>query len=71
MQNDSENAMKFSNCFDQIAQVGELFAWLRFYIPVNSYGHFETVSSHNHTFCLGKLDLAANQYFVHILYFRL
>ena len=29
---------------------------LRFYIPVNSYGHVETVSSPNHTFFLGKLD---------------
>ena len=29
---------------------------LRFYVPVNSYGHVETVSSPNHTFSLGKLD---------------
>ena len=37
------------------------------YILVNSYGHVETVSSPNHTFFLGKLDKAVNQYFVHIL----
>ena len=36
---------------------------LRFYVPVNSYGHVETVSSPNHIFFLGKLDLAVNQYF--------
>ena len=29
---------------------------LRFYIPVNSYGHVEMVSSSNHTFFLDKLD---------------
>ena len=26
------------------------------YVPLNSYGHVETVSSPNHTFFLGKLD---------------
>ena len=32
------------------------------------YGHGGTVSSPNHTFsCLGKLEQAVNQYFVHIL----
>ena len=36
-------------------------------IPVNSYDHVWTVSSSNHTFFLGKLDYAANQYFVRIL----
>ena len=35
-------------------------------VPVNSFGHVETVSSPNHFF-LGKLDKAVNQYFVHIL----
>ena len=40
---------------------------LRLYVPVNSYGHVKTVSSPNHTFFLGKLDLLVNQYFVHIL----
>ena len=34
-----------------------------FYIPVNSYGHVETVSSPNHTFSWLSLD----QYFVHLL----
>ena len=33
---------------------------LRFNVPVNSYGHAETVNSHNHPFPFGK-------YFVHIL----
>ena len=28
---------------------------LRFYVPVNSYGHVETVSLSNHTFSQGKL----------------
>ena len=37
------------------------------YVPVNSYGHVGTVGSPNHTFFLGKLDLAVNQYFVYIL----
>ena len=37
------------------------------YVPVNSYGHVRTVSSHNHTFFLGKLDYAVHQYFMHIL----
>ena len=35
--------------------------------PVNSYGHVRAVGSPNHTFFLGKLDKAVNQYFVHIL----
>ena len=34
---------------------------------VDSYGHSGTVSSPNHTFFLGKLEQAVNQYFVHIL----
>ena len=34
---------------------------------VNSYGHGGTVSSLNHTFFLGKLEQAVNQYFVCIL----
>ena len=34
---------------------------------VNSYGHGGTVSSPNHTFFLGKLEQAVNQYFVYIL----
>ena len=38
-----------------------------FYIPENSYGHVGTVSSLNHTFFLGKLEQAVNQYIVHIL----
>ena len=37
------------------------------YVQVNSYGHVMTVSLPNHTFFLGKLDFAVNQYFVHIL----
>ena len=40
---------------------------LLLYIPVNSYGHFGTVSSPNHRFFLGKLYQAVNQYFVDIL----
>ena len=34
---------------------------------LNSYGHCGTVSSLYHTFFLGKLEQAVNQYFVHIL----
>ena len=34
---------------------------------VNSNGHDGTVSSPNHTFFLGKLEQAFNQYFMHIL----
>ena len=38
-----------------------------FISQVNSHGHGGTVSSHNHTFFLGKLEQAVNQYFLHIL----
>ena len=34
---------------------------------VNSYAHGRMVSSPNHTFFLGKLEQAVNQFFVHIL----
>ena len=46
-----------------------MFFWfgLVLYVPVNSYGNVGTVSSPNHTLFLGKLDLAVNQYFLHIL----
>ena len=37
-----------------------------FMSQVNSYGHGGTVSSPNHTFFLGKLEQAVNQYFEHI-----
>ena len=40
---------------------------LLLFVPGNSYGHVGMVSSHNHTFFLGKLEKAVNQYFVHIL----
>ena len=40
---------------------------LKLNVPVNSYGHPCKVISPNHTFFLGKLDYAVNQYFVHIL----
>ena len=33
-------------------------------VAVNSYGHVGAVSSPNHTFFLGRLDQAVNQYFV-------
>ena len=42
-----------------------LFCWYK--SPVNIYGQGGTVSSPNHTFFLGKLEQAVNQYFVHIL----
>ena len=38
-------------------------------VPVNSYGHVRTVSSPSHTFFLGNLEQAVDQYFVHILSF--
>ena len=37
-------------------------------VPLNSYGHVGTVISPNHTFFIGKHNLAVNQYFVHILW---
>ena len=37
------------------------------FVPYSIYGYVETVSSPNHTLFLSKLDLAANQYFAHIL----
>ena len=43
-----------------------LFCWI-LYVPVKSYGPVGTVSSPSNTFFLGQLDLAVNQYFVHIL----
>ena len=39
---------------------------LLLYVPVNTYGHYRTVSSPNHFF-LCKLEQAVNQYFVLIL----
>ena len=39
---------------------------LMLYVRVNSYNHVGVVSSPNHTFFLGKLDQAVNQYFVHL-----
>ena len=47
-----------------------LYVFLGFFgftSQVNSCGHGGTVSSPNHTFSLGKLEQAVNQYFVHIL----
>ena len=41
------------------------FVWILALCPVNSYGHVRTVNSPNHFF-LGKLEQAANQYFMHI-----
>ena len=41
--------------------------WFDVYVPVNRYGNVGKVSSPNHTYFLGKLDEAVNQYFVHIL----
>ena len=38
-----------------------VFFGLLLYVPVNSYGHVETV------YLTGKLDYVVNQYFVHIL----
>ena len=47
---------------------GWLVGWFCcFTSQVNSYGHCGTVSSPNHTFFLGRLEQAVNQYFVHIL----
>ena len=40
---------------------------LLLHVPVNSYGHYGTVSSSNYTSFLGKLKQVVNQYFVHIL----
>ena len=37
------------------------------YVPGNSYGHVQMVSSPNNTFFLGKLDQVVNQNFVHLL----
>ena len=39
---------------------------LLLYVQVNSHGHAGMVSSPNHTFFLGKLEQAVNQYFMHI-----
>ena len=44
-----------------------IYLFCCFTSQVNSYGHGGTVSSPNHTFFLGKLEQAVNQYFVHIL----
>ena len=43
------------------------FVWFCLVLYVNNYGHVGMVSSPNHTFFLGKLVYAVNQYFVHIL----
>ena len=47
--------------------LNQLLASFLFNLPVNSYGHVGTVSSPNHIFFLGELDLAVNQYFMYIL----
>ena len=49
--------------------IGLISFWfgLLLYVSVNSYGHVRTVSSSSHTFFLGKLEQAVNQYLVHIL----
>ena len=44
-----------------------LFVFCCFTSTVNNYGHGGTVSLPNHTFFLGKLEQAVNQYFVHLL----
>ena len=45
-----------------------LFVWLRFYDPVNRYGHVETGGSPNHTFSLASLTKGlTSEYFMHIL----
>ena len=51
----------------KLVNIKDLFG-LVLYVPVNSYGLFETVTSPNQTFFRGKLDYAVNQYFVHILW---
>ena len=40
---------------------------LLLYVPVNSYGHYEMVSSPKHTFSWTSIEQAVNQYFEHIL----
>ena len=40
---------------------------LLLYIPVNSYGPVVIFSLPNHTFFLGKLEQAVNQYFVYVI----
>ena len=50
-----------------ICSIESWLVGLLLYIPVNSYGHVGTFSSPSHTFFLGKLEQAVNQYFVHIL----
>ena len=55
----------------QNVQMGSLkpsLVGLLLYVPFNSYGHVRMVSSPNHTFFLGTLDQAFNQYFVNIYY---
>ena len=41
--------------------------YLLLYMTINSYGHVGMVNSTNHTYFLGKLEQAVNQYFVHKL----
>ena len=58
---------KISLCVAEIILVMFVCLFCCFTSQVNSYGHGGTVSSPNHTFFLGKLEQAVNQYFVHIL----
>ena len=63
---------KFKNLFLLYVQVNlEFVCFFCFFCcftsKVNSYGHGGTVSSPNHTFFLGKLEHAVNQFFVHKL----
>ena len=47
---------KFMYVFIDFTNEYKILFGLVLYIPVNSYGHVRTVSSHNHTFFLGMLD---------------
>ena len=61
--------LRLTTCNNSKRAITYLFICLFccFTSQVNSYGHGRTVSSPNHTFFLGKLEQAVNQYFVHIL----
>ena len=61
---ESTGARKFLN---HLRGTHSNWVFVALHSKVNSYGHGGTVSSLNHTFFMGKLEQAVNQYFVHIL----
>ena len=62
-----EKVLNFRTLFFFCSQINVVFVWFVAVCASKQQGHVGTVSSPNHTFFLGKLEQAVNQYSVHIL----